>query len=260
MFRPRIIPVLLLRQRGLVKTVQFGKSNYIGDPINAVRIFNELKADELIFIDIDASAQKRLISVETMKEIGEEANMPFAAGGGIRTLEDIRLLLLSGAEKVIINIQAIEDPSFIREASTSFGSSTIAVCMDVKKNWWGKVGVYHHRKKKIINETPVNYAKRIEELGAGELVVQSVDRDGMMQGYDIELLEEIASAVSIPVVALGGAGSLADLQHAYTTLGIQGLAAGSLFVYNNKNKGVLINYPDRITKKKLFQQSPSSLR
>ena len=260
MYRPRIIPVLLLRKNYLVKTVRFQQPTYIGDPINAVRIFNDCKADELVLLDMNATREQRLISTELLRDISEEAQMPFAAGGGIRTLDHIREVIAAGAEKVILQSEAMIRPEFIREAADAFGSSSITVCMDVKKNWLGKLHTYSHAGTKKTPYAPVELAQRIQQLGAGELLIQCIDRDGMMNGYDLGLLNEIARAVDIPVVALGGAGSLSDLQHAYTTCEIQGLAAGSLFVYNNKNKGVLINYPDRNTKKNIFQLPASSLR
>ena len=245
MFRPRVIPVLLLKGQGLVKSIQFSKHHYIGDPINAVRIFNDLKADELVFLDILATKEQRLISLDFVKNVGEEANMPFAVGGGIRTLDDIREIIAAGAEKVIINSYAAENPSFIRLASDCFGSSTISVCIDVKKKMFGGVTVWSNGGSKNTKSTPVDFAQRMEAEGAGELIIQSIERDGMMDGYDIELIKSIAKAVTIPVVALGGAGSVADLSKGYHEGYANGLAAGSMFVYQGKNRGVLINYPEK---------------
>ncbi len=245
MFRPRVIPVLLLKNQGLVKSVQFKNHRYIGDPINAVRIFNDLKADELVFLDIDASKEKRLIDCTLIKDIGDEANMPFAVGGGIRTIEDIRKIIAAGAEKVIINTFAAQQPNFIQEASNTFGSSTIVVCMDVKKKFLGKKQTWILGGTEATGFSPVDFAKLMEEKGAGELIIQSIENDGMMQGYDLELIQHISEAVTIPVVALGGAGNLKDLNAAYQTGHATGLAAGSLFVYHGKMKGVLINYPER---------------
>lgn len=245
MFRPRIIPVLLLKNKGLVKSKKFKDFRYIGDPMNAVKIFNDLKADELTFLDIDATAQGRLISLELIKGIGEEANMPFAVGGGIRTIEDIRKIINAGAEKVIINAYAVENPNFISEAADAFGSSTIAVCMDVKKKLFGKLETWIYNANKSTGYDPVSFAKLMEEKGAGEIIVQSVEKDGLMTGYDIDLIKQVSNAVSIPVVALGGAGNIQHLKDAFNEGHANGLAAGSMFVYQGAKHGVLINYPDK---------------
>ncbi|OFY27132.1 MAG: imidazole glycerol phosphate synthase subunit HisF [Bacteroidetes bacterium RIFOXYA12_FULL_35_11] len=245
MFRPRIIPVLLLRNLALVKSVQFKNFKYIGDPINAVKLFNDLKADELVFLDINASKEKRLISLDFIKDVGEESNMPFAAGGGIRSIDDIRKIINAGAEKVVIGTYAYENPDFIKEASDTFGSSTIVVCVDVKKKFIGGIQTWVMNGTKATGYTPVDFSKLMEEKGAGEIIIQSIERDGMMNGYDIGLIKSISEAVHIPVVALGGAGSTAHLKEAYQNGYANGLAAGSLFVYYGSNKGVLINYPER---------------
>ncbi|MCS6819972.1 MAG: AglZ/HisF2 family acetamidino modification protein, partial [Chitinophagales bacterium] len=252
MYRPRIIPVLLLNRNHLVKSYKFKDYTYIGDPINAVKIYNDLEADEIVFLDISATREKRLISLDFVKEVGEEANMPFAVGGGIRTLEDIQQVTAAGAEKVIIGAAAALDPSFIKAATDAFGSSTIAVCIDVKKNFWGKQRIYTHNGKKAHDYTPEDFAKLMEDNGAGEVVIQSIERDGCMQGYDIELVKKVSSAVKIPVIALGGAGSIAHMQELYKTTYVNGLAAGSLFVYQGVHRGVLINYPDYKVKSQIF--------
>lgn len=245
MFRPRIIPVLLLKNRALVKSIRFEDHRYIGDPLNAARIFNDLRADELMFLDIEASGDNRLISVDFVKNVGEEACMPFAVGGGIRSIDDIHAIIGAGAEKVVINTHASENPDFIKEASEKFGSTTIAVCMDVKKT------LLMGRRTWILNGSrstefePVAFAQLMEKNGVGELIVQSIDRDGTMDGYDIELIRSISTAVSVPVVALGGAGKNEDLIEAYRDGYANGLAAGSLFVYQSKKRGVLINYPGK---------------
>lgn len=243
MFRPRIIPVLLLKNNGLVKSKQFAKHQYIGDPMNAVRIFNDLLADELIFLDIDATKNGRCIHPDLVREIGEEANMPFAVGGGIQTISQIRSLIQAGAEKVIIGSEAIRNPNFIQEAANTFGSSTISVCMDVKKSFWGKPGVYSQNGKKLGDKNIIEFAKKIDQLGAGELIIQSIEKDGMFNGYDLSLIESISKAISIPVVALGGARDLSDMKEAYSKGYASALAAGSMFVYQGRMNGVLINYP-----------------
>ena len=245
MLRPRVIPVLLLQGNILVKSQAFKNHKYIGDPINAVRIFNDLRADELVFLDINASSENRLIDSEFVTQVGEEANMPFSVGGGIRSLEDIRTLINAGAERVIINSAAISRPSFIREAADEFGSSTITVCIDVKKKLFGGQVVWTNNGKKATSLDPVSYAKEVEALGAGEIIIQSIDKDGAMTGYDLALIRRISEAVKIPVTALGGAGSMDDLDKAHTEGKANGLAAGSLFVFHGKNRGVLITYPKR---------------
>jgi cyclase len=244
MFRPRIIPVLLLRNRGLVKSIKFKNHRYIGDPINAVKIFNDLKADELVFLDILASKEKRTISLEFVKNVGEEANMPFAVGGGITTLELIRAIISAGAEKVVINTKAACDPDFIRYASETFGSSTIVVCIDVKKDFLGKEQTRILGGSKSTGSEPVEFAQQIEEKGAGEIIIQSIDRDGTMNGYDIPLVRKVSQAVRIPVVALGGAGTAGHLKEVYREGYANGLAAGSMFIYHGARNGILINYPD----------------
>jgi cyclase len=253
MYRPRIIPVLLLQNKGLVKSVKFKNFRYIGDPINAVRIFNDLKADELAFIDITATKENRTISIDFVKKVGEEANMPFSAGGGIRTLEDIRKIIEAGAEKVILNTIAGENPGFIRQAADAFGSTTITVCIDVKKDFWGKEKAWIKAGTRKIEKEPVRFAGHMEECGAGEIIIQSIDRDGSMMGYDVDLIKRIAESVTIPVVSLGGAGKWEHLADLNALVSLNGLAAGSLFVYHGERHAVLVNYPERQEILKLFK-------
>jgi cyclase len=245
MFRPRIIPVLLLRKDVLVKSRNFKDYSYIGDPINAVRIFNELKADELVFLDIDATKEKRTISPNTVRNIAGEAMMPFSVGGGIRDLARIREIISLGVERVIIGSYAVENPGFIKQASAEFGCSTIAVCIDVKKNFFGKEQVWTRNGTKPSGMEPLRFAQLMERAGAGEIIVQSIEADGKMKGYDLRLLKKISENVSIPIVALGGAGNTDDLKKAYTEAHASGVAAGSMFVYYGLKKGVLINYPEK---------------
>ena len=245
MFRPRIIPVLLLKNSALVKSVKFKDHKYIGDPINAVKIFNDLKADELVFLDIEASRQNRLVSLNFVRDVGEEANMPFAVGGGIKTPEDIKAVINAGAEKVVINTAAAQNPDFVRQAADIFGSSTIVVCLDVKKQWFKGERTWILSGSRATDYTPLKFAQLMEEKGAGEIIVQSIEQDGMMRGYDLELVKAISTAVGVPVVALGGAGKNEDLISAFKQGYANGLAAGSLFVYQGAQRGVLINYPDK---------------
>lgn len=243
MFRPRLVPILLIQNNALVKSIQFKKHKYIGDPINAARIFNDLRADELAFIDILASKENRTVSLDFVQKVGEETNMPFAVGGGIKTIEDIQTLLAAGAEKVIINSEAVCNPDFVKEATDCFGSSTIAICMDVKKKLFGKPRVWSHGGTKVSKYSPVEFAQLMEKNGAGELFVQSIDKDGTMEGYDLALVASISKSTTIPVVALGGAGTLKDFAAAYHQGYASAIASGSTFVYQSKNRGVLINYP-----------------
>ena len=245
MYRPRIIPVLLLKNKHLIKTRKFKEDRYIGDPINAIRIFNESYADELIILDIYATREKRCISTELVRLLNEETNMPFGVGGGIKNCNQIMELIQAGAEKVIIGSEAYFKPKFINEAANRFGSSTIMVCIDVKTDFWGKAKVYVNNGKHATGKTPVEFAKHMEQMGAGEIIIQSIERDGEMNGYDIALLEKITSSVQIPVVALGGAGTIEHFRELYSRVQVNGLAAGSFFVYNDKNRGVLINYPGK---------------
>lgn len=244
MFRPRIIPVLLLKDEALVKSIEFKNHKYIGDPINAVRIYNDLRADELVFLDIQATKENRLISLDFVRDVGEEANMPFSVGGGIKTIDDIRSIINAGAEKVIINTAAIKNPNFIREAAAYFGSSTIVVCIDVKKKLFKGNQTWVLNGSISTGMTPVETAKKMENLGAGEIIIQSIDKDGTMSGYDTELVLSIAQSVSIPVIALGGANSISDLRKVREEGFASAMAAGSMFVYNGPKKGVLINYLD----------------
>jgi|TARA_B100001971_G_C18249940_1_gene577347 cyclase len=253
MFIPRIIPVLLLKDNGLVKTFKFKSPKYIGDPINAVRIFNDLKADELVFLDITASKEERCISKELVKDLGDEAFMPFAVGGGITELDQIAKLLRAGAEKVVLNTISCIKPNFVKEAAENFGNQSIAISIDIKKNIfnnrtvWIKDGTVNTRLE------PLNYAKNMSQLGAGELIINSINHDGVMEGYDIDLISSISKVVPIPVVACGGAGSINDLKKGYFDGNANALAAGSIFVYHGRRKAVLINYPDKCDILKIFK-------
>jgi len=254
MFLPRIIPVLLLRNKGLIKTVGFKDPRYIGDPINAVKIFNDLKVDELIFLDIDATKQERTISVELVKDIGDEAFMPFGVGGGIKSIFQIEQLFKAGAEKIIINTQAVLNPNLIEEAAKIFGSQSIVVTLDVKKSLMGNYFVWIKDGKEKTNLNPVDAAIIAKDLGAGEIIINSIDLDGTMKGYDLKLVKSIADNVSIPVVACGGAGNLNHLKECFFEGNAHALAAGILFVYHGPRRAVLINYPTKTEIKKLFNE------
>jgi len=247
MFRPRIIPVLTLKGKGLVKTIKFDKkkARYIGDPINAVHIFNDLEADELIFLDITATLENRCISPELVKTIGEEAYMPFAVGGGITNIEQVHQLISAGAEKVVINSSCLNNPGLISEASRQFGNQSIIAAIDIKRNLFGGYKIYINDGSKRITIELDNYISMLEENGAGELFINVIDRDGTMSGYDLGLVKYISEMVKIPVIACGGAGTLSDLSNVTRLAKASAAAAGSMFVYHGSRNAVLINYPDK---------------
>lgn len=253
MLNTRVIPVLLLRNKGLVKTVEFKEGKYIGDPINAVKIFNEKEVDELVFLDIMASKEQREPNFEVISDIATECFMPFGYGGGIRSIEHIKKLFSLGVEKAIINSYAIENPSFIKEASDFFGSQSIVVSIDVKKSLMGKYKVYDSSKNKLTDLDPVEFSIKMESSGCGEIFLNSVDRDGTMKGYGIELIRKVTDKVNIPVIACGGAGKLEDLRDAVKQGNASAVAAGSLFVFQGKHRAVLINYPTQKELEKIFK-------
>ena len=248
----RVIPCLLLRRAALVKTVRFKKPSYVGDPINTVRIFNEQEVDELVFLDITATTESRQPPLDLIAEISRECFMPFGYGGGIRTLEDVRQVLATGAEKAIINTAAWKHPELIQQAAEQFGSQSIIVSMDVKRTLFGKPQVVVASGQESTGMDPVTYAKRAADLGAGEILLTSVDREGTFTGYDLELVRQVTRAVGIPVVANGGAGNLGHLREVVRDGGASAAAAGSLFVFQGAHRAVLINYPERKALDRLF--------
>lgn len=243
MLRTRLIPVLLLQDGGLVKGQQYKKHKYVGDPINAVKIFNEKEVDELIFLDISATAAAREPHFDLIADIAGEAFMPLGYGGGVSSVHQVEKLFSLGLEKVIINSRAFFEPKIISEAASVSGNQSIVVSIDVKKSFFGSYEVYVNNGQFRTRVEPVEYAKTVQDLGAGELIVSSIDREGTGKGYDLELLNSVANAVDIPVVGLGGAGSLQHLAEAKKKTPISGLAAGDLFIFHGKYKAVLINYP-----------------
>lgn len=245
MLRTRIMPCLLLRDGGLVKTVKFKDPNYIGDPINAIRIYNEKEVDELIFLDITATIENRPPPFKVLSEIASECFMPVAYGGGIRDLETIRQILSLGIEKVAINSYAAENPEFVRAAAERYGSSTIVVSMDVRRKLFGKYEVVTRGGRKGTGIDPVDFAIKMDRMGAGEILLNSIDRDGTQEGYDIDLIKSVTGAVGVPVIACGGAGRLEDFRAAVHEGGASACAAGSLVVYFGRNRAVLINFPER---------------
>ncbi len=248
---PRCIPVLLLQNGALVKTVQFQNPKYIGDPLNAIRIFNEKEVDELVFLDIDASVKGTPIPFKLLKEIAEECFMPLSYGGGIRTIEDIRKIIQIGIEKVIIGSEVFKNPEFLKQAISEFGSSSICVSLDIRKNPSGQYRLWAHSGKKSTNLDPVEFAKELDQLGVGEILIHSIDREGTGSGYDLELIQAIRDVVKIPVIASGGAGTIDHLCLAIEA-GVTAVAAGSMFVFHGKHQAVLISYPDRASLSRIY--------
>lgn len=244
MITTRVIPCLLIEGTRLVKTRQFGTPRYLGDPRNAVRIFNEKEVDELVLLDISASKNRTEPQFDLIEEIVSEAFMPVAYGGGISTLDQARRVIQIGVEKVILCSNALENPALIEECSREIGNQSVVVCIDVRKSAQG-YELFSHAGTKRHELSVVDAAIRAEKLGAGEIVVNSIDRDGMMDGYDLNLLRSITDAITVPVVACGGAGKIQDFVEAVDQAKVSAVAAGSLFVYYGKFNAVLINYPDR---------------
>jgi len=249
MYRARVIPCLLLRGHGLVKTRKFKDATYVGDPVNAVRIFSEKEVDEIIVLDIDATREGRPPNYELIAEIAGECFMPMAYGGGISQLSQVRQLIRSGVEKVVINSAAAESTGVITESADTFGSQAVVAAVDVRRTL---LGGYKVVTKSGTNETKLKleeYLQRLQAAGAGEIFINSVDRDGTMTGYDLELLRIASRTVKVPVVACGGAGSVEHLQQAIKEGGASAVAAGSMFVFHGRHRAVLINYPDESIRK-----------
>lgn len=253
MLRPRISPCLLVHNGGLVKTRQFTDAKYVGDPINAVRIFNEKEVDEIFVLDIDATVHGREPDAVMIKSVAAECRMPLCYGGGVKTVDQFARIIELGVEKVALSAAAIADPSLVTRAARMVGSQSVVVIMDVKRQ--GAAGKYELRTHNATRPTgidPVEFARRMEEAGAGEIVLNSIDHDGVMKGYDFELVTRVRDAISLPMTALGGAGSLADIQELIRRFGIIGASAGSLFVFKGVYRAVLINYPSRSDKMQLL--------
>ena len=240
----RVIPSLLIHKGGLVKSVQFKDHKYVGDPINAVKIFNEKEVDEIAVIDIDATRENKAPDIAKIAEIASEAFMPMAYGGGITTIAQIKEILYNGIEKVIINKAAHTNPALITEAAGLFGNQSVVASIDVKKVFLKGYRVFTDNGKKNTGLHPVEFAKKMELLGAGEILLNSIDRDGTFAGYDTVLIEQVTKALTIPVIALGGATTVQDFIAARKA-GASALAAGSMFVFQRPHRAVLISYPTR---------------
>lgn len=243
MLSVRVIPCLLLRNQGLVKTVKFQHPTYVGDPINAIRIFNEKEVDELVFLDISATVEGRGPNWPILADIAGEAFMPLAYGGGIRSVADARRVLSLGFEKVVVNTAAVEDPTLVAQLAAEFGSQSVVVSIDVKKSFLGQYQLLTRSGTGKTGRDPVDFAIEAQRRGAGEIFLNAIDRDGTMAGYDTALLRAVTSKVGVPVIACGGAGKLADFSAALTDGGASAVAAGSMFVFHGKHRAVLITYP-----------------
>jgi imidazole glycerol-phosphate synthase subunit HisF len=255
MLRPRIIPCLLVSNKGLVKTVKFKDPKYVGDPINAVRIFNEKEVDELIMLDIDATSLNFEPDYKRIEYWASECRMPLCYGGGIKSVEQAQIIFSLGVEKIALSAEAINNPGIINKIANRVGNQSVVVVLDVKKKRFGGYELYTNNGKKATGLNPVECAKEIEKLGAGEIVVNSIDQDGTMNGYDIQLINQIRNVVSTPLTALGGAGKLEDIGQLIHQFGIIGAGAGSLFVFKGVYRAVLINYPDPGVKEMLIKSN-----
>lgn len=250
MLEPRIIPCLLFKDEGLVKTTKFIKPRYVGDAINAIRIFNAKEVDELIFLDIEATLKKRSINLSFIKQLATECFMPLAIGGGVKSIKEIKNILEAGVEKVIINSAFFDNPLLVKQAADKFGSQSIVVSIDVKQEKKGFYRVFTRCGTKNTNLDVIEVVKLAEEMGAGEIMINSIDNDGAMSGYDTKLIKTVANAVNIPIIACGGAGLVTDLKLAINA-GAQASAAGSLFVFYGPRRAVLINFPNNQELKKV---------
>ena len=252
MIRPRIIPCLLIKDKGLVKTVNFSNPKYLGDPINAVRIFNEKCVDELIVLDIDATVKGKDPDLKMINNLATECRMPLCYGGGIKTVEQIRTIIGLGVEKVSLSSAAIENPEIVKNGAKFVGNQSIVVTLDVKKvnnNYL----VFTQNGKNNTGLDPVNLSIKFQEHGAGEIVINSITQDGSMKGYDTDLIQEINKGINIPMTAIGGAGSLNDIDNLFKQFGVIGAGAGSLFVFKGIYRAVLINYPNRAEKSFFYE-------
>ncbi len=259
MLRPRIIPCLLIKNKGLVKTVGFAKPKYVGDPLNAVRIFNEKEVDELMVVDIDATAQNREPDYQLIANLAAECRMPLCYGGGVKTPEQVQRIISLGVEKVALSSAATANPGLIAKAAEWVGSQSIVVVMDVKKaGLLRRYEVFTHNGTKGTGLDPAAWAKQVEQQGAGEVVLNAIDQDGEMKGYDLNLVERVRQAITLPMTILGGAGSLQDLEALIGRFGTIGAAAGSLFVFKGKYKAVLINYPNHDEKEAILNRAATN--
>lgn len=245
MLRTRVIPCLLLNGESLVKTVKFGAYAYIGDPVNTIRIFNELEVDELVFLDITATRQSRRPNFKILEDIANECFMPLAYGGGICSIEDVGRIFGIGFEKVVINSHAVQTPDFIRRVADKFGSQSVIGSIDARKNLFGRYEVFTRGGTRKASRSPLEWAQELERLGAGELLLTSMDQDGTWAGFDIKLTESVTSKVNVPVIASGGAGTVRHIGDVVKKGGASAVAVGSMVVFQGKDLGVLVNFPGK---------------
>jgi cyclase len=256
MLRPRIIPSLLIHDNGLVKTVNFKNPKYVGDPINAVKIFNEKVVDELAIFDIDATVLGKEPNYSLIERLASQSMMPLCYGGGVKTVEQAQRIFSLGIEKIALSSAVLHDPKLITEISDRVGAQSVIVVLDIKKKLLGGYEVYTHNGKKATGINPFKFVEEAQKLGAGEIVINSIDKDGVMKGYDLDLIAKVREKISLPMTVLGGAGSLDDIEKVIDQHGVIGVAAGSLFVFRGPYKAVLINYPTQLEKNKIFKIKP----
>jgi cyclase len=253
MLRPRIIPSLLIQNNGLVKTINFKNPKYVGDPINAVKIFNEKAVDELAIFDIDATVLGKEPNYNLIERLASQSMMPLCYGGGVKSIEQAKKIFSLGIEKIALSSAIIQNPNLITQISDCVGAQSVIVVLDIKKKLLGGYEIYTHNGKKATGIDPLKFIETAQKLGAGEIIINSIDRDGMMKGYDLDLIAKVREKISLPMTVLGGAGSLFDIQQVIDKHGVIGVAAGSLFVFKGPYKAVLINYPTQQEKNKIFK-------
>ena len=253
MLRPRIIPSLLIQDNGLVKTVNFKNPKYVGDPINAVKIFNEKAVDELAVFDIDATVLGKEPNYSLIERLASQSMMPLCYGGGVKTVEQAQRIFSLGIEKIALSSAVLQNPKLITEIADRVGAQSVIVVLDVKKKLLGGYEVYTHNGKKATGINPFQFVEEAQKLGAGEIVINSIDKDGVMKGYDLDLIAKVREKITLPMTVLGGAGSLEDIEKVIDNHGVIGVAAGSLFVFKGPYKAVLINYPTQLEKNKIFK-------
>jgi cyclase len=256
--RPRIIPCLLVRNKGLVKTVRFREGKYVGDPINAVRIFNEKEADELMVLDIDATATGSKPDMKMIRFWAAECRMPLCYGGGVKTVEEAKTIIGLGVEKVALSAAALENPALVTAIAKEVGNQSVVVVLDVKSTG-GSYEIWTHNATRNTGKCPVDFSRKLQAAGVGEIVLNSIDHDGEMRGYDFKIAGRVREAVTVPMSVLGGAGSLTDVCNLIQLFGIIGAAAGSLFVFKGVYKAVLINYPNPTIKDQIIRDSLAKL-
>ena len=254
MLRSRIIPCLLIHNKGIVKTVNFKEPKYVGDPINAVKIYNEKEVDELMVLDIDATSENRGPNLKMIESLANECRMPFCYGGGITTVEEARNIISLGAEKIALSYSALNNIGLCQKIGDIIGNQSVVVVLDVrKKKLFGGYDIYTHNGTKKSGWKLNDLILKLEGIGVGEIVINSIDNDGVMQGYDVPLIENVREKCTMPITVLGGAGSIEDIQKLIEKFKIIGAAAGSLFVFKGKYKAVLISYPNKEERKPIYQ-------